>query len=874
MSIRSRLVSWWRQLVHGGKTAAELHDELHAWVDLVTDERVRAGQSPDQARRAALLEVGGVEQVKEAVRDARGLAFIDVLWQDVRYGLRQFTRAPGFFTAAVVALALGIGATAATFSVVDAVLLRPLGYHEPDALTVIRQDSSTATSPLNFFAWRRLSRSFEDIEAAEYWAPNLSGGAGPEKSYGLRVTPGMFRLLGVAPEFGRTLREDDESAREVVISRGIWIRRFGGDPSVIGRAVLIDSEPYTVVGVMPRAFQFAPFWATRAEIWAPLPLADRATSGGQSLRVFARLAPGATLAAASDEMATIGAELERQTPGTTGDVVVTPLADLVVGDVRQAILVIFAAVGLVLLVACTNVAHMLLARATARRKEVAVRAALGAGRRRLIRQFLTEVLLLCGAGGAAGIVLAAGTVSAITRLAGTSVPRMDAVSLDLRVLAFVVVVSVLSGVMFGLTSVLRLSQPDPSLTLRDEDRGSSSGQQTRRARGVLTVSEVALTCVLLVGAGLMLRSFVSLRAANPGWDADQVVSMVVSVAGTAESPAGRRTAFYQSVVAAVEALPGVERASAINHLPLAGDIWTLPFEVDGAPTPAPGEGPSAAYRVVLPGYFEAFGLPLMQGRDFTEQDTLDVPSVVIVNEFLAATIWPGQDPIGRRIDMAGSGWLTVVGVTPNTFLYDWASPPSAEAYLPYLQSQRHRENPAPHTAYMTLVVRATDDPARLVPAVRSVIRSLAPDVTVSDVIEMRQVTVEATSGARFLFALVGGFAGVALLLAAVGIYGVISYDVASRLREIGIRLALGATPRQVLLQVVGRGMSLVAVGTGVGLVAAFALSGLLASTLHGVPPTDPLVFGVVPVTLSVAAALACFLPAWRASRVQPLEQLR
>jgi putative ABC transport system permease protein len=517
---------------------------------------------------------------------------------------------------------------------------------------------------------------------------------------------------------------------------------------------------------------------------------------------------------------------------------------------------------------------MLLARATARGKEVAVRAALGAGRRRLIRQFLTEVLLLCAAGGIAGTLLAAAAVTAMVRLAGTSVPRLDSVALDGRVLAFVVVVSALSGIVFGVSSVLRLSRPDPASTLRDEDRGSSTGRGTRRARGVLMISEVALTCVLLVGAGLMLRSFVVQRRADPGWDAARVVSMIVSVSGTAESPAGRRTAFYQSTIDAIRALPGVEQASAINHLPLAGDIWTLPITVEGAPTPAPGDEPSAAYRVVFPDYFETFGVDMVRGRGFSNQDTLDVPPVVVVNEYLAARTWPGQDPIGRRLEILGSGWATVVGVAKNTFLYEWAGAPSAEAYLPYLQSRRHQEEPAPHTAYMTLVVRAREDPALLVPAVRGVVRSIAPDVTVSDVLLMRAVAGEATAGARFLFALLGGFAAVALTLASVGLYGVISYDVASRLREIGIRLALGASPRQVLSHVVGRAMTLVALGTGVGLAGAYLLSGLLAGVLHDVPASDPLVFGAVPMTLCVVAALACLIPAWRASRVQPLEQLR
>jgi predicted permease len=874
MTLWSRLTHWWRQLVHGARADRELDEEMRAWVQLATDERVRAGARPDEARRAALIEAGGIEQIKEGVRDARGTAFLDVLRQDLRFGIRQAVRAPGFSLAAVVALALGIGATAATFSVVDAVLLRPLDYADPERLVVVMHDRTDPVSPRNYFAWKREAvGTFASMEAAEWWMPNLSGPGDPEKVYALRVTPGMLSMLGIAPAHGHPLSALDEDAREVVISHGLWLRRFGGQLSAIGRDIPLDGELHTIVGVMPAPFRFAPFWATQAEMWGPLPLAGRATSGAESLRVFARLGDGMALAAARDRMTAIAAELERQAPGTNRDVTVTPLEALVVGDVRQSVLIVFAAVGFVLLVACVNVAHMLLARATARGKEIAVRAALGAGRRRIVRQLLTESLLLSFAGGAAGVLLARAAIGTLKTLAGPAVPRIELAGLDGRVLAFAVVVSVLTGLTFGLAPVFKLFRPDLTTVLGASARGSSSGRGTRRARGVLMASEIAMAVALLIGAGLMLRSFAGLRAVDPGWDPGPVLSMSVSVAGTAESPEGRRVAFYQALTKAVRALPGVTQASAINHVPLAGDVWTHPFQIDGRPEPPPGEEPSAAFRVVLSGYFETMGLGLVSGRGIEARDTRDAAGVVVINERLAELHWPGENPIGQRMSLPGARELTVIGVVRNAFIYDWAEPPAPELYVAFLQNARYRSGPAAHYAYMSLVARTEGDPAALESSIRGLVRSLAPDVTVSDILPLGQVVTRSTAGARFLMSLLGVFAGIALALAAVGVYGVTSYDVAARRREIGIRLAMGAAPRQVLGQVLAGGLGVVAAGLAAGLVAAWMLSGLLAGTLYGVEPTDPAVFALAAASLGAVALVANLIPCWRATRTNPMAML-
>ena len=869
MTIWSRLAHWWRQLAQGRQQDRELDAELQAWVDLATRERERAGAPRDEARRAALLEAGGLEQVKEEVRAARGTAFLDVLRQDVRFGARQALRAPGVTAAAVLTLALGIGATAATFGVVDAVLLQPLDYADADELVVVMHDRTDPVSPRNFLAWQReAAGTFAATAAAEWWMPNASGAGDPEKIYALRVTPGMFPLLGVPPALGRALAAD-ELAREVVISYGLWLRRFGGEASAVGREIRLDGEAYTIVGVMPERFAFAPFWATQAEMWGPLPLAARATSGGQSLRVFARLRDAGDLEPAREAMRAVTAELERLDPGSNRDVTVTPLKELVVGDVRQPIVVVFVAVGLVLLVACANVAHILLARATAREREIAVRAALGAGRRRLARQFLTESLLLALLGAALGVLLARASMGLLQSLAGSSLPRVGQIGLDVRVLAFAAGLSVLTGLLFGLAPVAKLFRPDLTTSLGSEGRGASAGRRTRRTRGLLMASEVAMAVALLIGAGLTLRSFAGLRAADPGWDPHPVLSMAVSVSGTSESPEGRRVAFYQRLIERMRALPGVTHASAINHVPLAGDVWTFPFEIEGRPAPPPGEGPSAAYRVVFPGYFETMGLRLVGGRAIDERDTLDAPGVVVVNQHLAETHWPGEDPIGKRVSFPRVGWVAVVGVVENAFVDDWAAPPAPEAYLAFLQSEGFRQNPEPHTAYMTFVARVDGDPAALEPSMRALVRSLAPDVTVSDVLPLRLLVTRATSGARFLMSLLGAFAAIAFVLAAVGVYGVTSYDVASRHREIGIRLAMGATPRQVLRQVVARGMALVGLGLAAGLAAAYALSGLLAGMLYGVAPTDPAVFGGVVLAIGAVALLASLIPSWRAARANP-----
>lgn len=704
----------------------------------------------------------------------------------------------------------------------------------------------------------------------------------PEKLWALRLTPDVLPLLGVAPLAGRLFTAGEDAPgkdRVAVIGYGLWQRRFAGDPGAVGRTIALNGEPYTILGIMPAGFRFAPFWATSAELWAPLSLEDRADSReSSSLRVFARLKPGVSLAQARAEIAAITGRLEREFPGTNREVTVLPLQEKVVGDVRPALLVLLGAVGLVLLIACANVAHMLLARAAGRQKEFAVRAALGAGRARLIRQTLTESLLLSLAGGAAGVALAAHGLRLLVFLAPPHLPRLEDVSWDLKVLLATLALSLLTGIAFGLAPALASSAAGLRGALLQAGRGSGEGREYGRLRRLFVASEVALALVLLVGAGLMLRSVAALHAIDPGFDTRGVLTMVVSVGGTREAAPGRRGVFFGELLERVRALPGVRAASLINHLPIAGDIWGFPYAVEGRPRPRAGESPVAAYRVVFPGYFGTMRLALPRGRDFTEADGPEAAGVAIVNEFLAKRQWPGQDPIGRRISLEEADgepiWLTVVGVARNAVREEWSGAPDDEVYLPWLQNATYRASAGSHVAYMTLVARTDGDPASLVAPVRGAIRALDPALPVSEVQTMETVAAAATARPRFQTLLLSIFAAVAALLAAVGIYGVMSYAVSRRTREIGVRMALGASAPGILRLVVGEAMSVALSGVAAGLVGAFLLTHLMRSLLYGVRPSDPATYAAVAALVLGIALAASSLPARRAARIDPIEALR
>jgi putative ABC transport system permease protein len=857
----------------------ELDEELQAYVELLSSEKAAQGLSPEQARRAALLEVGGVEQVKEEVRGARFGSWLEDAARDLRHGARLLARTPGFTLAAVAALALGIGAATVIFSAVDAVLLKPLPYVDPERLVVVLHEGRHPVAPSTFEALRRDGRSFDAVGVAEFWRPNLASAGAAETVLGLRLTASTMELTGGRPLLGRLLRSEDEEEDVVLLSHGLWQRQFAGDSEILGRSVRLDGIPRVVIGVMPPGFDFPPFWARGAELWAPLPLRERRESDGRSLRLFARLAPETSLAEARSELATLVARAERERPGEMRGLAVVPLADMVVRNVRPALWALLGAVGLLLLIACANVAHMLLARAAGRAREMALRHALGAGRTRVLRQLLTESALLAGLGSAAGIGLAFIGARLLVAWRPASVPRIETLSLDLRVLAVAVAASLACGLAFGLAPALQAVRRDLVGGLRQGERGSSEDPGRRRVRSALVASEVALALVLLVGAGLLIRTFAALQAIDPGFDPKGVLTMVVSLSGSERSAPGRRAAFFQEALERLRALPGVEAASAINHLPMGGDLWGLGFHVRGRPLPAPGERPAAAYRVVMPGYFDAMRLALVRGRDFDEHDVLGRPGVIVVNEAMARSQWSGEDPLGSAMTLGDPAdpdaeWLSVVGVAEDAVRDEWAAEPAPEIYLPYLQSRSYLEEAGGHLEYLSFVLRTGGDVTALAPAARGAVHSLARDAAIADLHPMEELVAQGLAEPRLYLILLASFAAVALALAAVGIYGVVSHGVSRRRQELAIRMALGARSGELLRLVLRQGMATVSVGLGAGLVGALALGTTLRSLLYGVEPGDPLTLAAVVATLGAVALAATYVPARRAVALRALEELR
>jgi predicted permease len=808
---------------------------------------------------------------------------METLLQDLRYALRMLAKNPAFTIVATITLALGIGANTAIFSVVNAVLLRALPYAEPDRLVVLIREQHSGNTPANFLDWKRDNHVFENMGAAEAWSANLTGIDKPEQIEGLHVTSNIFPVLGVHPIMGRTFTPDEDQLghdHEVVLSYGFWQRSFGGSKDVVGRTIEFNGEPYDIVGVMPAGFRFAPFWATRAEVWSPLPLNpdDRIIN---SKRIFARLKSGVSLKQAQAEMSTIAGRLEKQFPGTNRDVVVTPLKDKVVGDLRPALLVLFGAVGFVLLIACANIAHMFLARASARQRELAVRTALGASRTRMLRQFLTESALLALGGGAIGVLMANWALHSLLVWAPSEITTFGSIALDAQVLAFALVVSTITGIAFGLAPALQSSAVNVIDSLKEGGRGLGQGRRSRHVRSALVASEFALALMLLAGAGLMIRTFAALSDIDPGFNPHHLLTMIVSVAGAKDTAATDRSAFYQRSLERIQALPGVVFASAINHLPLAGDDWDLPFFIEGRPIPKRGEELGGTYRVVMPGYFRTMNIPVLRGRDFSEHDTQSAPGVVIVNEFLARRHWPGEDAIGKRIavglEMNGipsQTWLTIVGITQNVVRRDWSALPEEEYYLPFLQNPMYGTSSSPHYEYMTFVVRTAGDAAAQTSAIENAIRSENKTITLSEVQTMDDVVAEANAQPRFYLYLLAAFAAVALMLAAVGIYGVMSHSVSRRTHEMAVRMALGAQRSEVMRMVVGESLLLAVVGGVLGLIGALAITPAMKTLLYGVRATDPATFVAAAFLLGVVALLASYVPARRATKVDPIVALR
>ena len=796
------------------------------------------------------------------------------LLQDLRYATRRLLKSPGFASVAVGALALGIGANTAIFSVVNSVLLRPLPYPAPEQLVQLWESRPQQNmprveiAPHEFLAWADQCRSFQRLAATDVAEYNLTGRGEPERVTGALVTAGYFPLLGVAPAQGRAFLEEEDrpgASNVVVLGHELWQNRFNSDPSVVGQTVSLDGVACAVVGVLPRGFRL-PGGAALAR---PIAFSseDRAQPGSHFLNVFGRLKDGVTLAQAEAEMAAVAARVEQSLGGTNVGhrVAVVSLHEQVAGGARTSLLVLLGAVALVLLIACANVANLLLARAAARRREVAVRAALGASRWRIVRQLLAESLLLSGLGGAVGLLLAVWGVDLLVGLDPTGVQRAGEVKLDWRVLAFTFGLSLLTGLLFGLAPALQASKTDFVESLKEGGR-SGQGLARSRLRGALVVAEVALTLVLLVGAGLLLKSFGRLLAVDPGIDPHNVLTMDVALPPAKYAEPQRITAFYERLLQEAAALPGVRAAGAVSVLPLAGDDSSNFVRIEGrAPLP-PGQALRAGRRNVSADYFRAIGIPLKRGRAFTPADTAEAQRVLVINEAMARSFFAGEDPVGKRVRTGDkSPWVEVVGVVGDVRHRGLDVDTRPEMFFPQLQTPSRQ---------MTLVVRAAGDPEALAAPLRERVRAIDPDQPVGNVKTMEAWLSESVASRRFSAAVLGVFAAVAAGLAALGLYGVVSYSVAQRTHEIGLRVALGARPRDVLRLVIGQGMSLTLIGVAVGVAAALALTRVMSGLLFGVGATDAGVFVTVPLLLAAVAMLACYVPARRATKVDPMVALR
>ena len=796
------------------------------------------------------------------------------LWQDIRYGFRMLLKKPGFTAIAVLTLALGIGANTAIFSVVNAVLLRPLPFAEPDRLVMVYEKrlklgrTRNPVSAPDFIDWRAQSTVFENMAAYTWWNANLTGGDEPERIMGTVASAGLFPTLGVKPALGRsfTPEEDQPNAnRVVVLSHGLWQRRFGSDAGIIGKTLTLNGNSFTVIGVMPRGFQFPD---KQIEMWAPLALntSEAGNRGSHYLHVVARLKPGVSLPQAQAEMETIASRLEQQYPVNVGHSVnIFPLYEETVGSIRPALLVLLGAVGFVLLIACANVANLLLVRGSARQKEIAIRTALGASRFRIVRQLLTESVLLAIVGGGLGLLLAIWGTDLLVALSPPETPRVGEIGIDRAVLGFTLAVSLLTGIVFGLLPALQASKPDLNDSLKEGGRSQMASGSRSRLRSLLVVAEVASALVLLIGAGLLLKSFMRLREVNPGFNPENVLTMQLSLPQTKYKEEHQQAAFTQQVLQRIGTLPGVNAAGAVAGLPLSGNSASRYFAIEGRPERPAGEGLNTNFNAISPNYFRALGIPLLQGRDFSERDVLGTPEVVIIDEAMARRFWPDEDPMGQRLRISNQPWRTIIGIVGSVKHSGLDVEPTPEMYYPLLQ------DPLP---FMTLVVRTPGDPQSLAAAVQREVRTVDKDQPVFGIKTMEEVVAESVSSRRLTMLLLGTFASLAVLLAAIGIYGVMSYTVAQRTHEIGIRMALGAQAGDVLRLIVGQGMILTAIGITVGLAASLALSRVLSSLLYGVSATDPLTFIAVSLLLAAVAFLAGYLPARKATRVDPMVALR
>jgi predicted permease len=863
-------------------TPDDLDRELQRHLELEAEEQRERGLSPEDAQYAARRALGRETAIREEVRALSPLAAFDDCVQDLRYGLRLLAKHRGFAIVAALTLALGVGATTTVFSVVDAVLLRPLPYPDVDQLVMVWENvklpgytnAQNTPSPGNFRDWRDQNSTFIDMAAVRDNAWNLTGSGEPIRIDGAMISASLFPLLQVRPILGREFTAEEDrvaQSRVVVLGHALWTDRFGSNPSIVGRTIQLNDEAYTVVGVMPRGFQFPD---PEDQLWVPLGLTPQqlANHGSHFLRVLGRLKPGVTIAQAQADLDTIAARLTAEYPDSnTGvGVSVLSLTDQIVGDVRRPLLIVLGIVGFLLVMVCTNIGNLLLARASARGREFAVRAALGASRIRLLRQLLAEGLLLATIGGMLGLALALWGVGALRWLASAHVPRVHDIEVNGSMAVFNLIVALVAGLICSVMPALR-SKTDLNDALRDDTR-ASAGRASLRTRNLLVVVQVALGVIVLVGAGLLLRSFVSMMQVPVGFQSDGVLTFRVALPAARYRTQQQRTAFYRQAAERLEALPGVSSAAAISFLPLTMSGRTTGVSVEGEPGPAPGQVRMVDFRSVSPGYFGAMSIPLHAGRDVAWNDTPATQSVIVVSETMGRTFWPGQNALGKRLKLGRPDedvpWLTVVGIVGDVRQLDLVNVPRPAMYFP--ASQDHGTGDTLHD----WVVRTPGDPRTLVPAVRDAVWSIDATLPLTRTQTMAQVRAAATAPQQFTLLLVGLFAVLALVLAAVGLYGVTAYSVAQRTRELGIRVALGAGRGTLLRVVLAHGARLTIAGLLVGTLGALALTELMSTLLFGIGPHDPMTFAGVALLLLVVSLIASLGPAHRATRVDPVVALR
>lgn len=866
-----------RSLFRRRETDLELDDELRDHVERKTEEYLSKGLAVEEARRQALVEMGGIEKRKEECRDTRRVNWIQDLIQDLRYGVRTLQKSPGFAIAAVLILALGIGANTAIFSVVSAVLLHPLPFPQSDRLVSVRDFDTASGLPHSvasypdFVDWRAQNRVFSSMTAYHDSDYTLTDTDEAAHLAGEVVTSGFLTTLGVRPEFGRGFLPDDEKPGHyvVILSNHLWQSTFGADPTIVGRTVELNNEAYLVAGVMPPDFTF-PITFPRIQLWTSCsddaggPAPATAARDSRFLHVMARLKSGVTIKQAQANMARINSNLAREYPDADApytSAYLQPELQHLVGDTAEPLLVLLGAVSCLLLIACANVAGLLLAKAMGRQREVAIRVSLGASRGRIIRQLLTESVLLAFLGGLLGLAVAFGGIIGMVRLIPEQVPRISQAQMDGRVLLFVLLVSVATGILFGLVPAVRSSKTGLVEFLKEGGQTLSRGKRHAKLRQALVVAQMALALALLTGAALMIQSFARLETLSPGFNPDHVLTFNFDLPDNHYSPA-RKVFFYRQLLGRVSTLPGVVSAAGSFPLPMSGNSVSPAFSIQGHPV-AKGNEPHANLWVVTHNFFDVMKIPLIEGREFNETDGADAPKVVIINQAFARRFFPNQDPVGGFIipDIRRK----IVGVVGDvrTRLSEPAAP---QYYLPYAQS--------PMAVPLTVAARTVTDPESLVMPVRQTLNSLDRNVPMYGVQTMDQYIAEWAAPQGVVAALLSAFAGLALALTACALYGVISYSVGQRTHEIGVRMALGAHPRDVLWMVIREGLLLAGIGVIGGMAGAFALTRFLRNLLFEIQPTDLVTFVAVAILLTVVAALACYIPARQAMRVDPMVALR